>query len=52
MLLYFGKEKQLCCENSVCCLVIDWFYSENIGGIIGDYLLEVNRAIVMYLRNG
>ena len=64
--LSFGKEKQLCCKNSfylfkekqlvlqkLCfCLVEEWFYSKNIGGIIDDSLLEENRAIVIYLRNG
>ena len=45
------KEKQLCCKNSFC-LVKEWFYSANIGGIVDDYLLEANRAIVIYLRNG
>ena len=34
------------------CLVKEWFYSENIGGIIYDSLLEENLAIVIYLRNG
>ena len=34
------------------CLVKEWFYSDNIGGIIDDSLLEENRAIVIYLRNG
>ena len=46
------KQNNLCCENSVCCLVKEWFYSVNIGGIIDDSHLEVNRAIVIYLRNG
>ena len=27
-------------------------YSANIGGIIDDSILEENRAIVIYLRNG
>ena len=27
-------------------------YSENIGGIIDDSLLEANRGIVIYLHNG
>ena len=70
MPLSFGKEKQLCCENSLylcksverekscvvknlfCCLVEEWFYSVNIGGIINDSLFEANRSIVVYLRNG
>ena len=34
------------------CLVEEWFYSMNIGGIIGDSVLEANRAFVIYLRNG
>ena len=34
------------------CLVEEWFYSANIGGIIDDLLLEVNRAILIYLCNG
>ena len=34
------------------CLVEEWFYYANIGGIIDDYLFEVNRAIVIYLSNG
>ena len=34
------------------CLVEEWFYSASIGGIIDDYLLEANRAIVIYLCNG
>ena len=33
------------------CLVEEWFYSANIGGIIDDFLLEANRAIVIYLCN-
>ena len=45
------KEKQLCCKKSFC-LVEEWFYSENIGGIIDDSLCEANRVIVIYLRNG
>ena len=45
------KEKQRCCKIS-CCLVEEWFYSANIGGIIDDSLLEANRAIVIYLCNG
>ena len=61
----FGKEKQLCrknfficlkrntlcCENSVCCLVKEWFYYANICGIIDDSLFKENYAIVIYLRN-
>ena len=34
------------------CLFEEWFYYENIGGIIDDSLLEAKRAIVIYLRNG
>ena len=34
------------------CLVKEWFYSANIGGIIDDSHLEAVRAIVVYLRNG
>ena len=34
------------------CLVEEWFYSANIGGIVDDSFLEANRAIVIYLRNG
>ena len=34
------------------CLVEEWFYSANIGGIIDDSLLEANHAIAIYLRNG
>ena len=34
------------------CLVKEWFYSENIGGIIDDSLLEANRSIFIYLCNG
>ena len=45
------KEKQFFCKNSFC-LVEEWFYSANIGGIVDDSLLEANRAIVIYLRNG
>ena len=45
------KEKQRCCKKSFC-LVEEWFYSANIGGIFDDSLLEANRAIVIYLRNG
>ena len=48
----FLKRNNLCCENSFCFLVEEWFYSANIGGINYDYLLEANRAIVIYLRNG
>ena len=32
-------------------LVKEWFYSGNIGGIIDDYFLKANRAIVIYLCN-
>ena len=39
-------------KNSFCCLVEEWFYFVNIGGIIDDLLLEENRAIIIYLRNG
>ena len=46
------KRNNLCCENSVCSLVEEWFYSANIGGIIDDSLLEANPAIVIYLLNG
>ena len=45
------KEKQLFCKNSFC-LVEEWFYSANIGGIIDDPLLEANPAIFFYFRNG
>ena len=45
------KEKQRCYKNSFC-LVEEWFYSANIGGIVDDSLLEANCAIVIYLRNG
>ena len=45
------KEKQHCCKNSFY-LVEEWFYSANIDGIVDDSLLEANRAIVIYLRNG
>ena len=34
------------------CLVEEWFYYANIGGIIDDYFLEANRAIVIYFCNG
>ena len=34
------------------CLVEEWVYSANIGGIINDFLLEANRAIVIYLFYG
>ena len=45
------KEKQLLFKKYFC-LVEEWFYSANIGGIVDDYLLVANRAIVIYLRNG
>ena len=45
------KEKQRCCKNSFC-LVKEWFYSVNNGGIVDDSLLEANRAIAIYLSNG
>ena len=45
------KDKQRCCKNSFY-LVEEWFYSANIDGIVDDSLLEANRAIVIYLRNG
>ena len=45
------KEKQRCCKNYLC-LVEECFYSANIGGIVDDSLLEANRAIDIYLRNG
>ena len=45
-------EKQLFFVKNLFCLVEEWFYSANIGGIIDDSLLESNRAIVIYLRNG
>ena len=51
-LIYLFKRNNLCCENSGCCLVKEWFYSANISGIIDDFLLKMNRAIVIYLRNG
>ena len=44
------KEKQCCCKNYFY-LVEEWFYSANIDGIVDNSLLEVNRAIVIYLRN-
>ena len=34
------------------CLVEEWFYSANIGGIIDDSFLEENLAIIIYLCNG
>ena len=34
------------------CLVKEWFYYADIGGIIDDSILESNRAIVIYLCNG
>ena len=43
------KEKQRCSKNSFC-LVEEWLYSANIGGIVDDSVLEANRAIVIYLR--
>ena len=45
------KEKQRFCKNSFY-LVEEWFYSANIDGIVDNSLLESNRAIVIYLRNG
>ena len=45
------KEKQRCCKNYFY-LVEEWFYSTNIDAIVDDFLLEANRAIIMYLRNG
>ena len=33
------------------CLVEEWFYFANIGGIIDDSFLEANRAIVIYFCN-
>ena len=45
------KRNNCCCKNSFC-LVEEWFYSANIGGIIDNSLLEANRAIVIYLRDG
>ena len=45
------KRNNLCGENSVCCLVEEWFHFANIGGIIDDSLLEANRAIVIYFCN-
>ena len=50
-MIMFLKEKQRCCKNSFY-LVKEWFYSANIDGIVDDSLLGVNRAIVIYLRNG
>ena len=32
-------------------LVEEWFYYADIGGIIDDYFLEANCAIVIYLCN-
>ena len=45
------KRNNCFCKNNFC-LVEEWFYSANIGGIIDDSLLEENHAIVIYLRNG
>ena len=45
------KEKQPFRKNSFY-LVEEWFYSANIDGIVYDSLLEANRVIVVYLRNG
>ena len=45
------KEKQRCFKDSFYS-VKEWFYSANIDGIVDDSLLESNRAIVIYLRNG
>ena len=50
MIMWF-KEKQRCCKNYFY-LVEEWFYPANIDGIVDDSLLEANRAIVIYLRNG
>ena len=46
------KKKQLLLYKLFCCLVIEWFYSTNIGEVIDDSLLEANRAIVVFLHNG
>ena len=50
-LLCVLKIKNCCCKKYFC-LVEEWFYSANVGGIIDDYLLEANHDIVIYLRNG
>ena len=34
------------------CLVEEWFYSANIGGIIDYFRLEWSREIFIYLRTG
>ena len=44
------KKKQRCCKKYFH-LVEEWFYSANIDGIVDDYLLEANSAIVIYFRN-
>ena len=44
------KVKQPGCKNSFY-LVEEWFYSENIDGIVDDSLLEANHAIVIYFCN-
>ena len=51
----FFKERQLVLWKPFLlfmCLVEEWFYSANIGGIVDDSLLEANRAIVIYFHNG
>ena len=44
------KEKQRFCKNYFY-LVKEWFYYENIDGIVDDSPLEANRAIVIYFCN-
>ena len=48
----FFKRETNVVVKTLCCLVEELFYSADTGGIIDDSLLEANRAIVIYLRNG
>ena len=51
-LMIWGREKII--KDVFRCwyvLVKEWFYSANIGGIVDDSFLKVNRSIVIYLCN-
>ena len=50
--MIMGREKKI--KDILRCwyvLVEEWFYSNNIGGIIDDYVLKANPDIVIYLCN-
>ena len=48
------KINNLCCENSVCSLIEEWFYSANIGGIIDNSFWKrtVPLSCICVMGNG